>query len=84
VIVPFASFLVWFVLLCRYLASLLGVFSFMTPLVGIVIGTWLLNEQTELGFLTGAAFVLAGIVLVSGYGGIKQGIRSTTGKRETG
>lgn len=63
-IVSFASFLVWFALLRRYLASQFG----------IVIGAWLLNEQIEPGFLTGAAFVLAGIVLVSGCGWIKQGI----------
>ncbi len=83
VIVSFASFLVWFGLLRRYLASRLGVFSFMTPLFGIVLGAWLLNEQIEPSFLTGAALVLAGIVLVSGYGWLKQGIRTMTRKRET-
>jgi drug/metabolite transporter (DMT)-like permease len=66
-IVSFASFLVWFWLLRRYLASRLGVFSFMTPLFGVVLGAWLLSEPIEPGFLTGAALVLAGIVLVSGH-----------------
>lgn len=83
VIVSFASFLVWFGLLRRYLASRLGVFSFMTPLFGIVLGAWLLNEQIEPGFLTGAVFVLAGIMLVSGYGWLKQGIRPVTKRRKT-
>ncbi|MDN0085502.1 DMT family transporter [Crenobacter sp. SG2305] len=72
VIVSFASFLAWFWLLRHYLASRLGVFSFMTPLFGIVLGAWLLNEPIEPSFLTGALLVLAGIVLVSGYSLLKQ------------
>ncbi len=66
VIVSFASFLLWFWLLRKYLASRLGVYSFMTPLFGIVLGAWLLHEPLEWGFLVGAVPVLAGIVLVSG------------------
>jgi len=81
VIVSFASFLVWFSLLRRYLASRLGVFSFMAPLFGIVLGAWLLNEKVEQRFLAGAALVLAGIVLVSGYGWLKQAARTLAGKR---
>ncbi len=65
-VVSFASFLLWFWLLRRYLASRLGVFSFMTPLFGVVFGAWLLHEPIEPGFLAGALLVLAGIVLVSG------------------
>lgn len=65
-VVSFASFLVWFWLLRHYLASRLGVFSFMTPLFGIVLGAWLLNEPIEASFLVGAVPVLLGIVLVSG------------------
>ena len=42
VIVSFASFLAWFWLLRRYLASPLGVFSFLTPVFGVVLGIWLL------------------------------------------
>lgn len=67
VVVCFFSFLVWFSLLRRYLASRLGVFSFLTPILGVVLGAWLLNEPVEPGFLVGALLVLAGIVLVSGY-----------------
>lgn len=66
VVVSFASFLVWFWLLRKYLASRLGVFSFMTPLFGIVLGAWLLKEPIEASFLIGAVPVLLGIVLVSG------------------
>ncbi len=69
-VVSFASFLVWFWLLRQYLASRLGVFSFLTPLFGMVFGAWLLHEPIEGGFLLGAIPVLVGIVLVSGGGGL--------------
>ncbi|MES2948001.1 MAG: DMT family transporter [Pseudomonadota bacterium] len=68
VIVSFASFLLWFWLLRKYLASRLGVFSFMTPLFGMLLGAWLLQESIETSFLIGAVPVLLGIVLVSGGG----------------
>ena len=67
VVVCFFSFLVWFSLLRKYLASRLGVFSFLTPILGVVLGAWLLNEPIEPNFALGALLVLAGIVLVSGY-----------------
>ena len=67
-VVSFASFLLWFWLLRKYLASRLGVFSFMTPLFGMVLGAWLLHEPIENRFLIGAVPVLLGIVLVSGGG----------------
>lgn len=69
-VVSFASYLTWFWLLRRYLASRLGVFSFLTPLFGVAFGVWLLDEPLEPGFLIGALLVCAGIVLVSGYGWI--------------
>ncbi len=64
-VVSFASFLVWFWLLRKYLASQLGAFSFMTPLFGVAFGVWLLHEPLEPSFLLGAVMVLAGVVLVS-------------------
>jgi len=79
-IVSFASFLVWFWLLRNYLASRLGVFSFMTPLFGMAFGVWLLNEPLELSFLVGAMLVLPGIILVSGYGWLKQLISGAAGR----
>jgi drug/metabolite transporter (DMT)-like permease len=42
--VSFFSFLVWFWLLTRYKASQLGVFSFVTPIMGVVLGYTLLDE----------------------------------------
>ena len=67
-VVSFASFLVWFWLLRHYLASQLGVFSFLTPLCGMAFGAWLLDEPLEPSFLGGAALVLGGIVLVNARG----------------
>lgn len=71
-VVSFASYLAWFWLLRHYLASRLGVFSFLTPLFGVAFGVWLLDEPLEPGFLIGATLVCAGIILVSGYGWIKS------------
>jgi len=65
-VVSFASFFVWFWLLRHYVASRLGVFSFMTPMFGIGFGVWLLGEPMEWRFLIGAVPVLLGIVLVNG------------------
>lgn len=81
-IVSFASFLVWFWLLRHYLASRLGVFSFMTPVFGVVLGAWLLNERIDPSFLAGAVMVLAGIVLVSGYEWLKSLIGATARPRK--
>ncbi|MBB3181374.1 DMT family transporter [Variovorax sp. Sphag1AA] len=64
-VVSFASFLTWFWLLRRYLASRLGVFSFLTPLFGVVLGVGLLGESIEATFVAGSVLVLAGIALVS-------------------
>jgi drug/metabolite transporter (DMT)-like permease len=72
VVVSFASFLVWFWLLRQYLASRLGVFSFMTPVFGVVLGVWLLNEPLTTNFMVGSGLVLAGVLLVSGYGWLAQ------------
>lgn len=71
-VVSFASFLIWFWLLRHYLASRLGVFTFLTPLFGIVFGAWLLGERIETSFMVGAMPVLVGIVLVSGHGWVAQ------------
>jgi drug/metabolite transporter (DMT)-like permease len=70
-VVSFASYLTWFWLLRHYLASRLGVFSFLTPLFGVAFGVWLLDEPLEPSFLIGAILVCAGIILVSGYGWIR-------------
>ena len=72
VIVSFASFLAWCWLLRRYLASQLGVFSFLTPLFGVLLGVWLLGEVLQPAFVAGSGLVLAGIALVSGHAGLSR------------
>lgn len=79
VVVSFASYLLWFWMLRHYVASQLGVFSFMTPLFGVGFGVWLLNEPLEPGFVSGAVLVGLGIVLVSGHRLLRQGARHLIG-----
>lgn len=71
-IVSFASFLAWFWLLRNYLASRLGVFSFLTPLFGIIFGVWLLDENIDANFIFGTALVLLGILVVSLQGWLRK------------
>lgn len=72
VVISFASFLLWFWLLTKYMASQLGVFSFLTPMFGVAFGVWLLGEPLEPRFVAGAALVLAGVLLVSGHSWLAQ------------
>jgi drug/metabolite transporter (DMT)-like permease len=72
VIVSFASYLAWFWLLRRYLATGLSVFSFMTPIFGVTFGVLVLGEPLTAAFAVGAALVLAGIVTVSGVGLLRR------------
>jgi drug/metabolite transporter (DMT)-like permease len=73
-VVCFASYLAWFWLLRNYSASQLGVFSFLTPIFGVALGVGLLDEQLETSFIIGAAFVIAGIILVSASGWYRKQI----------
>ncbi|WNG30551.1 DMT family transporter [Cystobacter fuscus] len=68
IVVCFASYLVWFWLLRRYLASSLSVFSFMTPLFGVSAGVLVLHERADASFAVGAVLVLTGILVVSAPG----------------
>jgi drug/metabolite transporter (DMT)-like permease len=65
VIIAFLSFLLWFWMLRRYLASRLSVFSFLTPLFGVGFGVLLLNDPIGVRFAVGAGLVLAGVVMVN-------------------
>ncbi|ADO71671.1 DMT family transporter [Stigmatella aurantiaca] len=65
VVVSFASYLIWFSLMRRYLASHMAVLSFMTPLFGVTFGVVLLDEPLSLNFVAGAVLVLLGITLVN-------------------
>lgn len=66
IIVSAVSFLVWFSLMRVYLASRLGILSFMTPLFGMAFGVAILGEKLTPQFLLGAVMILAGILVVSG------------------
>lgn len=72
IIVSFASYLIWFWLLKEYLASRLGVFSFLTPLFGVLCGVILLNEKIELNFIVGTVLVMLGIMVVSLQGWVQS------------
>ncbi|WP_206954322.1 DMT family transporter [Trinickia acidisoli] len=63
--VAFVSYLTWFWLLTRYMASRLSVFSFLTPLFGVGFGVALLGESFSSRFVLASTLVLAGIVLVN-------------------
>jgi drug/metabolite transporter (DMT)-like permease len=65
VIVAFASYLVWFWLLTRYLAARLSVFAFLTPLFGVLFGVAILGEPLTPVFAGAALLVGAGIALVN-------------------
>jgi drug/metabolite transporter (DMT)-like permease len=64
-LMSFASLLAWFWLLRHYLASRLGVFTFLTPVLGVVLGALLLGEPLKPQFVVGALIVLLGIATVS-------------------
>jgi drug/metabolite transporter (DMT)-like permease len=65
VVISFLSFLAWFALLKRYVASELGVLAFMSPIFGVAFGVILLNEPLELRFILGGSLVMFGILLVT-------------------
>lgn len=65
VLVASASYLAWFWLLKRYVASGLGIFSFLTPIFGVIFSVLLLHEQVEAHFIVGAVTVLIGIFIMN-------------------
>ncbi|MCU1723914.1 DMT family transporter [Pseudomonas sp. 5P_5.1_Bac1] len=80
-VVSFFSYLTWFWLLRKYLASNLAVFSFITPIFGVTFGVLLLNEPLSLNFVIGALCVLLGIVMVSAEQWLRRRLRSLLGQR---
>ncbi len=65
VVVSFASLLLWFWLQRQYLASQIGVFTFMTPVFGVCFSVWLLLERVEKGFVLAASLALLGLLIMS-------------------
>lgn len=64
-IMSFMSLMLWFWLLRHYLANSLGVFSFLTPVFGIIFGVIFLDETVELNFIVGTTMVMLGVLTVS-------------------
>ena len=65
-VISVASYLAWFALLRRYLASRLGILSLFTPLFGILFGVAILGDVLTDNFLVGAIAMIGGVFLVSG------------------
>ncbi|MFB4392205.1 MULTISPECIES: DMT family transporter [unclassified Pseudomonas] len=78
-VVSFFSYLTWFWLLRKYLASNLAVFSFITPLFGVTFGVLLLDEPLSLNFVLGALMVLLGVVMVSAEPWVRRQLRRVIG-----
>lgn len=74
--VSVASYLIWFWMLRRYLAARLGIMAFMTPLFGVVLSVWLLDETVSDGFIAGAVLSLAGLLMVNVYPRAKRPLLS--------
>lgn len=74
-VVSFLSFLAWFWLLGRYVASGLGIYTFLTPLFGVALGAWLLDETVDPHFLLGSAITLSGVAVVSRYEDLQSWMR---------
>ncbi|ART63395.1 DMT family transporter [Kushneria marisflavi] len=64
-VISFAALLLWFALLRRYFASQLGVFSFLSPIFGVLFGALLLGEPLTINFLSGGSLLLIGLVVVT-------------------
>ena len=79
IVVSFVSYLTWFWLLRKYLASNLAVFSFITPLFGVTFGVLLLGEPLSVNFVLGALMVLCGVILVSAEPWVRQQLRRVLG-----
>ncbi len=64
-VISFASYLIWFWLLTRYLAARLSVFTFLSPLFGVTASVTVLSEPLRPAFVGAVALVGAGIYLVN-------------------
>lgn len=64
-VISFGALLLWFALLRRYRASQIGVFSFLSPVFGVLFGILLLDEPLTANLVIGGGVLLVGIVLVT-------------------
>jgi drug/metabolite transporter (DMT)-like permease len=61
VIIAFASYLVWFKLIHIYPVAQLSVFTFLTPVFGVLSGVIFMKDQLTMGLLSGLILVCIGI-----------------------
>jgi drug/metabolite transporter (DMT)-like permease len=65
IIVAFISYLIWFKLIHAYSVSRLSVFTFFTPIFGVLSGIFFLNEEFTVSLMIGLPLVCLGIYLVN-------------------
>lgn len=65
VIVVAAGFLIWFFMLATYPASSVASFSFLSPILGLLLGWGLLGEPLGWGLALAGGLVAAGLVLIN-------------------
>jgi drug/metabolite transporter (DMT)-like permease len=65
VIIAFITYFVWFKLIHKYSVSRLSVFTFFTPIFGVLFGVFLLHEELTVSIMIGLPLVSAGIFLVN-------------------
>ena len=65
IVVAAITYVVWFWLIQRYRVTSLGAFTFLTPLVGVILGGVLLGEALPPLLWVGVALAAAGIYLVN-------------------
>jgi drug/metabolite transporter (DMT)-like permease len=65
VIVAFISYFLWFKLIHEYSVSRLSVFTFFTPIFGVLFGILFLNEELTPSLMVGLPLVSAGIFFVN-------------------
>jgi len=59
------TYLAWFWLLKRYGAGELSAFTFISPIVGVLAGHFLLGDELTPNFMAALVLVAAGVVLVN-------------------
>jgi drug/metabolite transporter (DMT)-like permease len=59
------TYVAWFALMREYPASLLSSFTFLTPLLGVAFGAWLLDEPLSARLVAALILVAVGIYLVN-------------------
>ena len=64
-VVQFLSYILWFWLICRFPVSQVASFTFLVPLVGVILSSTFLGEPTPPILWLGLALVAAGIVVVN-------------------